>query len=468
MKVLIVDPYPTVSYRISKDQNGGFGTANNYGDDFFSKTISKFVKNSIDFPPFYIVQIIGELLKNLYEVEFVKDIEKKKYNLNEYNFFIVATSIVCHETEVQIIDYLKKNINSETQVIFAVGPFASAMPDNYVKAGAKVIKGEPEMFFYNFIFKEHEVINLPNVIEKLDAIDLDDLSIPGWEVIFKTYIPKMKFLGLEPAVNINASRGCPYSCFYYCVYPFQQGRKLRLKNPEKLINEMQYLNNKLSVKNFIFRDPVFSIDKKHTIEICNKIIEKKLKFNICIETHLKNVDDELAILFKKIGVKLIYVGIESSNEEVRKDSKRTSETNDEQINKVRLLESLGIKVKAMYIIGLPSDTKESFLKTLEYAKKINSTYAQFSVFTPYPGTPAFLEYKNKIKSLKYEDFTQWNLVFEHKNFTEKDIRELLSYSYRSYYLNGKWILRYFIVSPFLKFYENFSNWLFRIFGKRIN
>ena len=40
MKILIIDPYPKVTYRISKDQNGGFGTANNYGDDFFSRIIS--------------------------------------------------------------------------------------------------------------------------------------------------------------------------------------------------------------------------------------------------------------------------------------------------------------------------------------------------------------------------------------------------------------------------------------------
>jgi radical SAM superfamily enzyme YgiQ (UPF0313 family) len=231
---------------------------------------------------------------------------------------------------------------------------------------------------------------------------------------------------------------------------------------------MKYLKNKLNIINFIFRDPVFSIDKKHTLEICKRIIDEKLIFNICIETHLKNIDHELAVFFKKAGIKLIYVGIESSNEIVRKDSKRTSESNDEQINKVRLLEKLGIKVKAMYIIGLPTDTEESFLNTLDYAKKVNSTFAQFSVFTPYPGTPAFLEYKNIIKAKKFEDFTQWNLVFEHKNFTEEKIRKLLSYSYRSYYLNVRWILNYFIFKPFLNNYENFYYWLQRFFGKRVN
>ena len=205
---------------------------------------------------------------------------------------------------------------------------------------------------------------------------------------------------------------------------------------------MKNLKEKLGVKNFIFRDPVFSINKKHTIEILNKIILSKINVNICIETHLKNIDDSLAKLLKNAGVKLVYVGIESADEDVRYNSKRQSEANDAQIQKINFLESIGIKVKAMYILGLPTDSKKTFSKTLDYAKKVNSSYAQFSVFTPYPGTPAFSDYKDKIKVERYEDFTQWQLVFDHPNFTKKDIDNILSSAYRSYYLSPKWIIKF--------------------------
>ena len=270
----------------------------------------------------------------------------------------------------------------------------------------------------------------------------------------------MKFLGPGPAVNINASRGCPYSCFYYCVYPLQQGRKLRLKSPERLLEEMIHLNRKLNVSNFLFRDPVFSIHRKHTEGICKKIINSKYKFNIGIETHLKNIDDDLANLLKKAGVKLMYVGIESEDEEVRKDAKRISETNLKQIEKVKSIEKVGIKVKAMYIIGMPADTDAKFKNTVNFAKKIKSSYAQFSVFTPYPGTPVYSEYKNKIIAKNYEDFTQWQLVFKHQNFEPIDITKLLNYSYQKYYLNPKWITKFFLV----KIKETYENLYNRIFG----
>lgn len=454
MNILFIDPYPAVKFRISKDQNGGFGTANDYGDDIFSRLVSSIVRKSINFPPLYAVQSIGELVSNGHNVEFSNNLIID----NRFDLYVVTSSIVCHETEIEVIRKLKH----QNKNIFAIGPFATVMPEPYVNAGATVIKGEPEMFFHTFISKENEFHKLPKIIENTPIVDLDRLAIPGWKVVFKNYIPRMSFLGSGPAVNINASRGCPYSCFYYCVYPLQQGRKLRLKSSDKLISEMKYLHRELKVNNFLFRDPVFSIDKKHTLEICDKIIDEDLKFNIGIETHLKNIDFDLADKLKKAGVKLMYVGIESGDIDVRKNSHRTSENNDEQLKKISYLEKIGIKVKAMYIIGMPSDTKEKFLSTLEYAKRLNSSYAQFSVFTPYPGTPAFKDYKDIITKTKFENFNQWQLVFKHPNFTESDIRNLLTHSYREYYLNLKWIFR-FCISLFVNSYESVRSWLFRFF-----
>ena len=435
MKILLLDVYPDAKHRISKDQNGGYGTANNYGNTIFTKFLKFIVNKSIDFPPLFSVQVLGELNEAGHKVEYSKKLPK---NLDNYDFFIIATSIVCHETEIETITKLK-NLN---KIVFAIGPFGTSNPKNYIEVGAKTVKGEPEMFFHKFKMSIEEIKKLPNLIDNLKDININELATPGWDIVFKSYTPIFKFLGNEPAVNINASRGCPYQCFYYCVYPLQQGRKLRLKNPDKLINEIKNLKKNLGVKNFVFRDPVFSLDRNHTIEICKIIIDEKLNINICIETHLKNIDDELADFLKKAGVKLIYVGIESAVEEVRKNSNRQSETNDKQIEKINYLEKIGIKVKAMYIIGLPSDTKKTFLKTLDYAKKINSSYAQFSVFTPYPGTPVYAEYKDKINVKKFEDFTQWQLVFDHPNFTKKEVDDILSDAYQKYYLNPKWLIKH--------------------------
>ena len=75
----------------------------------------------------------------------------------------------------------------------------------------------------------------------------------------------------------------------------------------------------------------------------------------------------------------------------------------------------------MYILGLPKDTSNTFKQTVKYAKKIKSSYAQFSVFTPYPGTPIFNKFKDIIIEKKLENFNQYKLTFTHKNFSVEKI-----------------------------------------------
>ncbi len=447
MKFLLLDVYPKKPYRINKDQNGGYGTANNYGfgNSFISRILRKIVKDSVDFPPHYIVQTAGELIKNGYEVKYSRKILKNE----DFDIFILSSSIVCHETEIETINHLVQN----NKTVFVVGPFATNFSEPYLKAGAKVIKGEPEMFFHKFNKDKEYLEKLPNIVENFPTYELDELAFPGWKVIFDHYTPVMKFIGKGPAISMYASKGCPYSCFYYCVYPLQQGRKLRLKSAQKVLDEMIYFNNYLNVKNFIFRDPVFSINRKHTVDLCEKIINSKKKFKIGIETHLKNIDDDLAHLLKKAGVNLVYVGIESSDMDVKKDASRISDTDINQVLKINYLEKIGIKVKSMYIVGLPADTKDTYKNTFNYAKKINSTYAQFNVFTPYPGTPVFKEYEKKITAKEYQEFTQNELVFDHKILSKKDIFEMLDNSYVSYYTNPKWLLKFL----FLKIRTAFNN-----------
>ena len=78
MKFLLLDVYPNKPYRINKDQNGGYGTANNYGfgNSLISKILRFVVKNSVDFPPHYLVQLAGELIESGHEVKYSKNIIK--------------------------------------------------------------------------------------------------------------------------------------------------------------------------------------------------------------------------------------------------------------------------------------------------------------------------------------------------------------------------------------------------------
>jgi radical SAM superfamily enzyme YgiQ (UPF0313 family) len=206
-----------------------------------------------------------------------------------------------------------------------------------------------------------------------------------------------------------------------------------------VVAEMVYLYKSLRIKNFQFRDPVFTINRKYVEELCHEIINTKIKFRFAAEFHLKDIDKSLADLLYRAGLRLAFVGIESVSSKVLSDAKRMTIPIDEQSLRVKILQKSGIKVKAMYIFGLPKDDHLTISDTINYALKLNSDYGQFSIFTPYPGTPVFKEYQDIIITKRYEDFTQWQLVFKHQHLTSKEIRSYLSKAYTAYYTNPMWI-----------------------------
>ena len=118
-------------------------------------------------------------------------------------------------------------------------------------------------------------------------------------------------------IPILGTRGCPYSCFSYCVYPLQQGRKVRQRNPKFIVDEMEYWVKK-GITMFTFRDPVFSINRKHTLDFCDEMKNRNLKCYFIIETHLRILDKELINRLKEIGLKAVKVGVESFDEDVLK------------------------------------------------------------------------------------------------------------------------------------------------------
>ena len=111
---------------------------------------------------------------------------------------------------------------------------------------------------------EYQYLKKDKVIVKHD-FELDDLPFPQWDKIITDAKKISKLFGNYASLPILATRGCPYSCFKYCVYPLQQGRKVRQRSSKKIVDEMQLWSKKMNFKIFIFRDPVFSINKKHTL-----------------------------------------------------------------------------------------------------------------------------------------------------------------------------------------------------------
>ncbi len=360
MKILLLDIYPKKNYRIIKDTNGQYGTGNDFGDSLISKILKYFSKKNLFWPPVYIAYTMAVLKNKGYDVEY-------SYTFKEnFDYYIFTSSIVSHETE---IDEIKKLSNNKKKII-TIGPFAANNPENYIKAGSSVIINEPEFYFLKNDIAKID-ISSPKIFNEIVLnTELDKLPRPMWDFFIKNKILTYGLITKKVTIPLLATRGCPYSCFHYCVYPLSQGRKIRSISPERIVNEIKFWVDNYKVKSFVFRDPVFSINRKHTIDLCHEIIKSNLKIEFSVETHLNNMDDEISELLVEAGMSMIKVGIESVDTEVLKSSKRKTIEIDEQLKKIRKIEKLKVKVVTMYIIGMVGDTIKSVNNTINYAKKI--------------------------------------------------------------------------------------------------
>ena len=402
----------------------------------FTKLLAKYQKVSIFYPPIYLISTLGVAESIGHQCVFSTILEDAS---NNFDIFILSSSIVACETEIKGIGHLK----SYKKPILTIGPFASTCPEKYIMSGSSVLKGEPDTILYSNPDLLYSLTINSKEINAISQSEISELPIPGWERVFEHKECVMGFLGSGPSLPIYSSRGCPYSCFNYCTYPLQQGRKLRNKSILNLVDQIEYYIKNLKVKSFLFRDPVFTINRQRVLDLCHEIIKRNIKIVWGAELHLKDIDKELALVMAKAGLRIVFVGIESINPESIKQAKRQNASTDQQMRAIKILEDNGVSVKAMFIFGFPGDNFKNAHRTIRYSLKLPITYLQFSVFTPYPGTPIYSEYEKKIIANRFEDFTQWDLVFKHENLDKKDIRYLLNKSYSQFYSSIFRLIRIF-------------------------
>jgi len=105
-------------------------------------------------------------------------------------------------------------------------------------------------------------------------------------------------------------------------------------------------------------------------------------------------------------------------------------------------ENLGIKIGAFYILGTEFDDKKTMQQTIDYSIKLNTSYAQFTLSTPYPGTKFFDDILESIYEKNWENFDIYTPTFANRNFTAEELTKFLEKAYFNYYFRMKWFLKF--------------------------
>ncbi len=204
----------------------------------------------------------------------------------------------------------------------------------------------------------------------------------------------------EPYAALYTTLGCPFRCTFCCIQaPFKSGEaaagfdpslnSYRRFDPAVVVAQMTMLVQQHGITNFKIADELFLLDKKHVGAICDGLAALKADLNLWAYARVDTCrDGELLARMRAAGVRWLALGIESASERVRGDVDKGYRP--EAIQKsVDLIRGAGIHVMGNYIFGLPEDDADTMRLTLDFAKELNTEFANFFSAMAYPGSQLY-------------------------------------------------------------------------------
>lgn len=220
--------------------------------------------------------------------------------------------------------------------------------------------------------------------------DLDTLPEPRWEAFPRGDYGYFPLLKKRPFLTMLSSRGCPYQC-HFCPYPVAQGAPFRPRSAALVADEMQRLVERFGVRSVLFRDPTFSLDMKRVKDLCRILVARKLPLEWGIETRLDRMDLPMIELLGAAGCRSAEFGMDPIDEHTRQASHRKGIKPARAAELIREMEAHGIATAGLFVVGIPEQSEDEMLRTLDWVETLEVSYMNYEVATPFPGTELYTQ-----------------------------------------------------------------------------
>jgi anaerobic magnesium-protoporphyrin IX monomethyl ester cyclase len=225
----------------------------------------------------------------------------------------------------------------------------------------------------------------------------DNLDVFGHpaDVLPKAWVPlyheKINAYKDLPMFAVMSSRGCPFQCTF-CSTPRKfthlYHKHIKCHSVAWIIQELTLLEKNYGIREVIFVDDTFNLNRDRVVEFCNAKRQQNLQIIWSCNFGAKIADKDLLKQMKHADCWAIMVGAESGADEVLKFIKKGVTT--EQFHALgKWANEEGIVSRVSFIFGLPTDTEATINQTIEFIRQSDFHFPYFQLYIPFPGTAMF-------------------------------------------------------------------------------
>jgi radical SAM superfamily enzyme YgiQ (UPF0313 family) len=235
---------------------------------------------------------------------------------------------------------------------------------------------------------------------------------------------------------IMTSWGCPFAC-NFCSVTAMFGRKYRFRSAESVVAE---LKDKRPTRIFFYDDNM-AADKQRLKKLLQMMIDEGLviPWSAQVRTDVTR-DPELLDLMRRSGCELVYLGLESVNQETL-DGFHKAQTVEDIEKAIKRLHDYDIRSHGMFVLGADSDTVQTVRDTVAFALKNRIDTVMLNILTPLPGTPQFndLQAAGRIFEKRWELYDAHHVVFQPKLMTPYELQVAVMKGYMRFYSLRTWL-----------------------------
>lgn len=362
---------------------------------------------------------LHEIKNEVFDTTFsTKDALKKHLTGTAPPIIALYTNLMTKLNVIEIIRFVRTQEILKNSLVVLGGPDVTHNAENYLAAGADLIvigEGEQTMLEIALTVGDKDVLrstaatmdlspavgHIPGLAFRLPdgsvfktaprekIRDIDRLPFPNRQKInLQQYLDAWKQAHGHNALSISTQRGCPYTCRWCSTAVY--GQSYRRRSPQKVVDEILFLQQNYRFDLIWFVDDVFTVSHKWLSEFRDELQKRRVQIQFECITRADRLNEDIIGLLKDCGCFRVWIGAESGSQRIIDAMDRRVDVGQVR-SMIQATRRAGIEAGTFIMLGYPGETEADIRETVEHLKDSNPDLFTITVAYPIKGTGLYEE-----------------------------------------------------------------------------